>query len=91
MDKTAVPYESRLLLRLRRKHEEIVAARNVHRIIVEVGSGEPPVVRGSAAGGDTRKLRGIPVLAPGIGSAIAGTQPASALIEKERRAIRSRD
>ncbi len=38
----------------------------------------------ATAAGDERRLRGIPALARGVGSAIPGTNPLQALIAKER-------
>lgn len=38
----------------------------------------------ATAAGDERRLRGIPALARGVGSAIPGTSPLQALLAKER-------
>ena len=40
----------------------------------------------ATAAGDSRKLRGIPALAHGVGSTIPGTDPLRALLAKERKA-----
>lgn len=42
-----------------------------------------------AAGGDARKLRGVPVIARGVGGTQPGTDPLAAIIAKERRGTRA--
>ena len=39
-------------------------------------------------GGDSQKLRGLPAIGRGVSGAVAGSNPVSALLPKERRAGR---
>lgn len=61
-----------------RHHQERVAAAQARvRIARETGSVDPHPNAPRGAPGDPQRLRGIPVLARGIGSAIPGTNPAN--------------
>lgn len=64
---------------LRRYHahrERIEDERNIARIILETGGNAPPPRHaGATAGGDERKLRGIPAIARGVPGHIPGTRP----------------
>ena len=55
------------------------------RLIAELVEETPESTAGATAGGDSRKLRGIPAIGRGAGGAIAGTDPMRALLAKERR------
>jgi len=58
--------------------------RELVRISVEVGEDVPCVVGIATAGGDERRLRGIPVVgARGVGGAITGTRPETETIRAE--------
>lgn len=61
-----------------RHHElDIHNAQQLHRIELETATTDTPLtpIRGATAGGDERKLRGIPALARGVGGAMNGTRP----------------
>jgi hypothetical protein len=58
-------------------------ARKLARLLDET-SEVTPATR-ATAGGDGRRLRGIPAVGRGPGGAIAGTQPESALLRKQPR------
>lgn len=45
-------------------------------------------VRGATAGGDERRLRGIPAVGRGCAGAIPGTRPGDSLFRQERKARR---
>jgi hypothetical protein len=60
----------------------------LRQILREVGADEelaPELIRAATAGGDRRGLRGIPVISRGCPGAIPGTDPARAIMAKERR------
>ena len=44
------------------------------RILIDVGEPAPPK-QGATAGGDERKLRGIPAIGRGVAGAVPGTAP----------------
>ena len=50
-------------------------AEKVGRIVREVGGADPGGVAGVTAGGDERRLRGIPAVGRGCGGEIRGTPP----------------
>lgn len=51
--------------------------RKLARILLETGASVPEPARtaGATAGGDERRLRGIPAIGRGVSGAISGTQP----------------
>ena len=55
------------------------------RLVQEAVDEEPESTAGATAGGDGRKLRGIPAIGRGAPGAIRGTDPLRALLQKERR------
>ncbi len=66
-------------------------AHQLAQILLEINPDEPaPQERKyrATAAGDERRLRGIPALARGVGSAIPGTNPLQALIAKQGRISR---
>jgi len=54
-------------------------ARELARVVRETSVEAPKSRPGATAGGDSRKLRGIPCLARGVGGAIDGTRPTDAI------------
>ena len=66
--------------------ERLEFEQKLARILLEVGKPAPaPKLYAATAGGDGRRLRGIPAHAKGTGGgAIAGTDPLRALLVKER-------
>ena len=68
-------------------HERSAWQRKLASILLEVGEPAPsPKIYSATAGGDGRRLRGIPAHAKGNGGgAIPGTDPLRALLAKERR------
>ena len=62
-------------------------AAKLERILVDVGelAPEEDEVRPSARGGDWRRMRGVPVVGPGVGGTSIGTDPLRALLQKERQ------
>lgn len=74
---------SRLEERTRLEHQQAAIFRNQHAEALAEGRDTTMPTR-STAGGDRRKLRGIPVQARGVGSVQPGTQP-------EQQATRGQD
>lgn len=75
-----IPSEGRLLLRTRRNQEREQMAANVIRTIRAVAAGTIEVVNAKAsAGGDKRRMRGLPVMARGVSGTAPGTQPEQAV------------
>jgi hypothetical protein len=72
-----------LLPRHRKVQEAAEDARKLNRLLDET-SEVTPAAR-ATAGGDRRRLRGIPAVGRGTGGAIAGTSPESALLRKQPR------
>ncbi len=61
------------LLRVRHRLEDSRNDRLKRELAL--GSDKPVVSGGATAGGDERKLRGIPVIGRGVGGAVAGSSP----------------
>ena len=57
----------------------------IDRIIGEAVGPKASSAAGATAGGDGRRLRGIPAVARGTSGAVFGTDPVRALLAKERR------
>ena len=55
-------------------------AAKLDRIIREVEEREPSRSAGVTAGGDERRLRGVPAIGRGVAGAIRGTNPVGALL-----------
>lgn len=66
----------------RQEAEERAKLRDLERSLDTPGNG--------TAGGDTRRLRGIPAIGRGVGGAIAGSDPLRELIRREER-LKSND
>lgn len=68
-----------ILLVVKHAQQEMENARTMHRIALETSTtseiAEGKTAKGATAGGDSRKLRGIPCLSKGVGGAIAGSSP----------------
>lgn len=65
---------------LQRRRQDAVHARMLARIALEVGENVPQrPIAGATAGGDERKLRGIPAVGRGVAGAIRGTRPGDGL------------
>ena len=69
-------------------HQE--QARILAEALLDMNPDDPELAKryAATAAGDSRRLRGIPALARGVGSAIPGTNPLQALIAKETRTSR---
>lgn len=67
----------RHLPRFHVQHERIRDQQKLARILLETGEAAPTQTAGSTAGGDARKLRGIPAIARGVAGAHPGTAPHS--------------
>lgn len=80
------PLGTNPLIRALRHHElQAQLEQQLHQIARETDT--TPITNTTAtAAGDSRKLRGIPALAHGVGSTIPGTDPLRALLAKERKA-----
>jgi hypothetical protein len=65
------------LRRFHAHHERINDERKLARILLETGEAAPVKVGHATAGGDQRKLRGIPAIGRGVTGAINGTVPHS--------------
>ena len=70
-----------------RRQQQALDMEKVARITAEPV--EPSSSAGATAGGDGRRLRGIPAVARGTSGAVFGPDPLRALLAKERRAGRS--
>lgn len=66
-----------LLLVVKHEQEARHAAERMRRIELETSTTPTSLVMGATAGGDERKLRGIPAIGRGVAGAIAGTIPHS--------------
>lgn len=75
--------DTRLHLAAKHHAQEIHQEQELARIILETGEDLP--TNPAALPGDTRKLRGIPCLARGIGGTITGTDPLRETIARERQ------
>lgn len=47
----------------------------IARILIEVGEPAPVTILRATAGGDERRLRGIPAIGRGVAGAVPGTRP----------------
>jgi hypothetical protein len=66
--------------------EQAQFGRRLAQILLETGTEAPLPAHTGPAGGDRKRLRGIPAVAPGwVGGAIPGTEPLGALLAKESR------
>lgn len=63
-----------ILLAVKHAQQDAHYAKQRVRIALEANP-EPPQARGATAGGDERKLRGIPAIGRGVQGAIPGTTP----------------
>lgn len=67
---------SHTLPRFHAHHQRIDDERKLARILLETGEPAPTTQRpGATAGGDERKLRGIPAIGRGVTGAIPGSVP----------------
>ncbi len=73
------------LPRHRRLTELELDTEKVARIVGEADRLEASPAAGVTAGGDWRRLRGVPIQARRVGGAIAGSDPVRALFAKEHR------
>jgi hypothetical protein len=55
--------------------EQMQFEKQRRRIDIETGGTPTEAVKGATAGGDERKLRGIPAIARGVAGAIPGSSP----------------
>lgn len=71
------------------KHAELDRhnAELLKEVAEDVAQDQPLPTKFATLGGDKRRLRGIPALAPGVGGAMAGTLPHIAIeqLDNERR------
>jgi hypothetical protein len=74
MDNRPIPYDSRTVLALRRRHEDRVFVETAQRVAQETSS-EPETVLEMRLLGEPASLRGIPAIGRGIGGASPGTRP----------------
>ena len=70
----------RPLPRAFRKQLEAEDAQKVERIVAATEEPEPTRTAGATAGGDGRRMRGLPIQARGVRSAIPGTVPGERLM-----------
>jgi hypothetical protein len=70
---------------------EVEDAAKVDRVVRQVEAVTEEVeVQPSARGGDWRRMRGLPIVGPGVADASPGTDPLKAVLELELRARRRR-
>ena len=76
---------SHLLPRFYATTERMEDERKIGRVLIESESADLPAsVARATLPGDTRRLRGIPVCAMGVGGTSPGTNPLAALLMSER-------
>jgi hypothetical protein len=69
-----------------RRQLEVEDAAKVEAIVRQVDAvAEEMEVQPSARGGDWRRMRGLPIVGPGVAGASPGTDPARAVLEMELR------
>jgi hypothetical protein len=68
-----------------RRQLEVDDAAKVEAIVRQVEPEEPVEILPSARGGDWRRMRGLPIVGPGVGGTSPGTDPVRALLTKESR------
>lgn len=66
---------SRILPRFDAHNQRIQDEQKLARILVEVGEPAPQAIGHATAGGDERRLRGIPAIGRGVAGAVPGTAP----------------
>jgi hypothetical protein len=66
---------SHTLKRFHANQEHIDDERKLARILLETGEHAPTKIGHATAGGDERRLRGIPAIGRGVQGAINGTRP----------------
>ena len=76
---------SQPLPRAYRRQLQALDLEKVMRLVAEAVDETPESAAGSTAGGDGRRVRGIPSVGRGVSGAIGGTDPMRALLAKERR------
>lgn len=65
--------------------QQVEDARNLGRILEEVGELPDAVAAGATKAGDERRLRGVPAIGRGVAGAIPGTRPGDSLVREPRR------
>lgn len=78
-----IPHEGRLLRLVKVQRLKVSQARVAAEIARDAEQPLPSVSQ--TAAGDSRRMRGVPIQAPGVGSTAPGTDPLSVLLAKERR------
>ena len=72
--------------RFRAQLQAVEDERKLARILLETGETAPPKTSaGATSGGDWQRMRGLPMIAKGVGGTAPGSDPLGALIAKERR------
>ncbi len=66
---------SRILGRYTRHTQALEDSQKIAKILLEVGEPAPELPNHATAGGDERKLRGIPAIGRGVSGAVPGTAP----------------
>jgi len=66
---------SQILRRFAAHHEHADDQRRIARILLETGEHGPTHIGHATAGGDQRRLRGIPAIGRGVTGAINGSSP----------------
>lgn len=66
---------SRILGRYHRHKQALEDSAKIAKILLEVGEPLPDTPTKATAGGDERKLRGIPAIGRGVAGAVPGTAP----------------
>jgi hypothetical protein len=70
---------------LYRRQLQAEDAARIDRIVTDAVEPEPTSSAGATAGGDPSRLRGIPAVGRGTSGAVFDTDPARALLAKDRR------
>ena len=77
----AIPWEGRLIRAVQNVRLRTALARQMAELAREVGEAMPS--KGRTAGGDVRRMRGIPIQARGVPGTLPGTQPEDELMRKQ--------
>ena len=67
-----------------RARQQAEDAAKLEKILKQTAEPEPSSTAGATAAGDAARLRGIPAVGRGTSGAVRGTDPARALLSKQR-------
>lgn len=90
---TGTPSDDLLASRFDRGRRHRDQERAVEKALRESGGSAPTNAKSGklTAGGDTERMRGVPIQAPGVGSTARGTQPESETVRRDEQSRRRRE